>query len=77
MKVFPKFRESLFWDIRQEQLNPEQHKLFIVSRVMHRGKLDEWKAIDRFYGSDEIRMLLPRIKWQDGKTEALYKLWYN
>jgi hypothetical protein len=77
MEKFKTFRESLFWDIDQEKLDTIKHKKFIVSRVMHRGKLDEWKEIETHYGKQAICEILPQIKWEDPKTESFFKLWYG
>lgn len=59
------------------EIDPYAHMGFVVARVMHRGKLDEWKQVENFYGHDAIRQLIPQIKWQDPKTEALFKLWFG
>jgi hypothetical protein len=77
MNKLTHFRESLFWDIDPAKLDVQKHKTFIVSRVMHRGKLKEWKQVEALYGKNAISKLLPEINWQDPKTEAFFKLWYG
>lgn len=76
-KQAPKFRKVLFWDIDYSALNWNEHAHFIITRIMHRGTLDDWKELRQFYGKERIQNCLPTIKWEDPKTEHFFKLNLN
>lgn len=50
-----KFSKNLFWDINIRDLDMEQHKSYVLGRVLEFGKLNDWKLIRNYYGLDEIR----------------------
>ncbi len=76
-KSFPKFKRVLFWDTRLEDIDPVKHKKWIVSRIMHRGWIDDFRKIEEYYGKEEILNLIPEIRWQDSKTEHYFTKVYN
>ncbi len=42
--ISPKdFSPHLFWDVDVESLDLEQHKLYLIRRVMEYGKLNDWQ----------------------------------
>jgi len=52
-----KFSKNLFWDIDIQDLNMEQHKPYVLGRVLEFGKLSDWKLIRNYYGLDEIKRI--------------------
>ena len=54
-------RPILFWDVKLEKIDWDQHKEFIVSRVFERGNEEEQKEIQRFYGKETILAILSKL----------------
>lgn len=77
IKEFPKFKRVLFWDTRLEDIDPVKHKRAIVARIMHRGNVEDLRAIEDYYGKEEIIKLVPHIRFQDPKTEHYFKNIYS
>lgn len=50
--------QGLFWDIKIELLNPENHAGYIIPRVMDHGRWEDVKTIWKYYGSERIRQHL-------------------
>ena len=55
--VKSQFSENLFWDINLNDLDMEQHKTYVLGRVLEFGKLSDWKLIRNYYGLDEIKCI--------------------
>ena len=49
-----KFSSHLFWDTDQSSVNPEEHKSFIVQRVLEYGLMEDWKELNRSLDIREI-----------------------
>ncbi len=74
---FPKLSDSLFWDTNPAKIDWEKNARAVISRVMHRGTMEEWKEVERYYGVNRLKAVIPDIKWQDPKSENFFKLYYN
>ena len=61
-------RESLFWDVSKENLDPERNRLLIIERVITRGNLEEFSGLMRFYGKRKIKNTLKNIALLDKKS---------
>jgi hypothetical protein len=55
--VKSKFSKNLFWDIDIRDLDLEQHKPYILGRILEFGQLSDWILIRQYYGLDEIRRI--------------------
>lgn len=55
-----KFRKSLFWDTRIENIQWDKQKLAVIKRVFERGNDQEKEEITRFYGAKDIAKVLPQ-----------------
>lgn len=58
----PVFSPNLFWDINADDLNMEQHKTFIVNRVLDYGQWDDWKTILDYYGLEQITSIAKGLR---------------
>ena len=56
-EIKSKFSENLFWGINLNDLDMEQHKVYILGRVLEFGKLNDWKLIRNYYGLDGIKRI--------------------
>jgi hypothetical protein len=46
---------TLFHDVRTEDIDPEAHSAFVISRVLDRGTLRSVSALMNLYGLERIR----------------------
>jgi hypothetical protein len=44
----------LFWDVNQNQIDPQTHQLFVIQRVLEYGLMEDWVATVAFYGKKNI-----------------------
>jgi len=70
-------RESLFWDVSKESLDPERNRQLIIERIITRGNLDEFSALLHFYGLKKIRNTLKNIPVLDKKSRNLVMVFFN
>jgi hypothetical protein len=50
-----KFSENLFWDVDENELDMEQHKEFIIERVLDYGRWEDWTQIRSYYSMQTIK----------------------
>ncbi len=62
----------LFWDIAPEQLDPEVHGRFIISRIMDRGTLRDVKAVWNYYGEERVQQALLQAASLHKKTIVFF-----
>lgn len=60
--------KTLFWDIDTKTLDLEQHKRFIIERVLTRGDFSDWVAIRNYYGVETIKNEALQIRSLDELT---------
>jgi len=53
----------VFWDVKRENLDFDQDKSFIISRVFERGKFDDVLGIISIYGRDDVGRVLQNNKY--------------
>jgi len=63
-----KLRESLFWDVNISDIDAEKFKHLIIERVISRGNLQEFKQLVKFYSIDELKRVVVKIGYLDGRT---------
>lgn len=50
---FP-FSKYLFWDATLENIDVEKNRVYIIERVLNRGKLDDFYLLIKFYSVEVI-----------------------
>jgi len=73
---FP-FSQFLFWDTPVENINAEQHKNYIIERVMSRGLLADFYFLLQLYSKEEIREALIKSRVLDKKTVNFCSHYFN
>ncbi len=73
----PEFSRGLFWDTDPDKIDWDRQFKAVISRVMHRGSLEEWRSFRKFYGDERIKKIVPEIHFQDRKTEHYFKQLYG
>lgn len=56
------FSPNLFWDVTVEDLDMEQHKAFIINRVLDYGQWEDWKIILNHYGLNQIASIARNLR---------------
>jgi hypothetical protein len=64
---FP-FSQNLFWDTPIANINLQQHKRYIIERVLTRGFLQDFYLMLKIYSKEEIREAIFKSKELDPKT---------
>ena len=72
-----KLSNSLFWDVDPETLDPDEHGLFIIERVLTRGTWDEFKLILNYYGKKSVGLSAAQIRYLDKKTLSFCASYFN
>lgn len=54
-------RPMLFWDVKFEKIDWDQHKEFIIERIFKRGNKEEQKEIQKFYGKHVVSTILSKL----------------
>ncbi len=57
--------KRLFWDTNSAQLDWDKDSPLIITRVVERGTLEEWRVIVRRYGLDKIISVAKEIRYMD------------
>ncbi|MEO8637812.1 MAG: hypothetical protein ABI430_02845 [Candidatus Taylorbacteria bacterium] len=70
-----KFRQSLFWDVDPEKIDPKKNAQYVIERILDFGEPDDVRWLFDTYSKDEISrvMNLPRSQVMS-KSKALWSL---
>jgi hypothetical protein len=58
----------LFWDVDIRTLTFEDHKQFIVKRILEYGLFSDWTLLNQYLNVDEIADIVENIKDLDQKS---------
>lgn len=64
----PNISISLFWDVDYENIDFERNARFIIERVLTRGNLNDWFALEKYYGLKRIKLEVVNIRYLDKLT---------
>lgn len=67
----------LFWDVAIKEIDKEQHRTFILERVMRYGRLNDWLVLKRLYGLPEIKAIALDARDLDDFSIAFLSLIFN
>ena len=59
------FSSYLFWDTDKSQLDVQQHKRYIIERVLSHGMLSDWYLIKTLYGKETIKKEVLQMRYLD------------
>ena len=60
----------LFWDVDIRQITWDEHKTFIVQRILEYGLLSDWINLQHHVGIQEIGVIATQIRSLDKKSLA-------
>ncbi len=69
-----KLSKHLFWDIKIDLLDFNEHKSYVISRVLEYGDVNDWKQIRDYYGIEEIATVAMSLRNLDKKALAFISL---
>ncbi|MBN1647634.1 MAG: hypothetical protein JW874_06345 [Spirochaetales bacterium] len=69
-----KLSPDLFWDTDQSQLDPEKHARWLLERVLHRGRWEDWLLIKKHYSKTKMKTLSPHLRL-DGKSRQFLSIY--
>lgn len=64
--------DVLFWDVNRSDVDPQEHRRFIICRVMEYGSQADVRLTEAFYPEDEIRSALLQARSLHKKTLAYF-----
>lgn len=67
-----KYRQSLFWDTKPENIDKEKHKRYIIERVLEFGDDKEVRMIFREYMKADILDVAQKSRSLSPQTRALW-----
>jgi hypothetical protein len=71
------FSPTVFWDCDPASIDPEEHRQFVIGRVLTRGLLMDWQALKQLYGVDRLRDEVTRLRSLDPRTLAFCSVYFD
>lgn len=68
---------NLFWDVRIEEIGPEQHGAWLAKRVLEYGDWSDWQALVRYYGRPRLGEIVIEIRSLQPRALAFCKVWFD
>lgn len=65
---------ELFWDVAQHEVDPIRHRKWLLERVLERGKWEDWLAVSRALGDEELKNWAPRLRISP-KSQNFLQVW--
>jgi hypothetical protein len=65
---------DLFWDVDISSVNPESHAVWLLERILQRGRWEDWIQAKNHYGKSVLASYLPKLKL-DGKSRHFLTLY--
>lgn len=69
--------KSLFWDVDPEKIDLNEHRRFIIERVINYGTLDNLKEILRIYGKQKIKKDVFHLKNLSNKSMNFVSFFFS
>jgi hypothetical protein len=69
--------DHVLWDVDRASMDAEQHRRFIIPRIMDRGTLPDVKATWNYYGETKVREALLTAPSLQKKTIAFFANQFN
>lgn len=73
----PQLSRVLFWDTDYDKIDWDNKARYVIERVVAYGFVEDWRAIQRFYGMDRIREVALQARDLDPKTLSFLSLIFD
>ena len=70
-------RPALFWDVNIEEVDLVKHRSSVIERITNRGRLDEFRAMVKFYGRETVKNVLINVRYLDKRTLSYCSLIFD
>jgi hypothetical protein len=70
--VIPIQNRALFWDVRPDDIDPEEHKKWLIERIAQWGTLDDIRELLKLYPMEEVGNIVNSSRAIDLKTKELW-----
>ncbi len=72
-----KFSENLFWDVDLADIDYEKNANQIINRVLLRGNLTDWFEIKNFYGLNQLKEEVIKMRYLDARTLSFCSAYFE
>ena len=52
----------LYWDVRADEIDPEQHAAWLTRRVLEYGDWSDWQALLHYYGKSRLASIVTGLR---------------
>jgi hypothetical protein len=59
----PVFNKRIFWDVNFEALDYDKRSSYVIERVFERGDVDDIRQCRRYYGDEQVTVVLLNAKY--------------
>ena len=73
----PPLSPHLFWDVRPDDIHPEQHAAWLARRVLEYGDWSDWQELVRYYGRTRLAHIVTGIRSLHPRSLAFCKIWFD
>ena len=70
-------RPALFWDVNIEEVDLQNHRASVIERIATRGRLEEFRAMVKFYGQETVKNALIHARYLDKRTLSYCSLIFD
>ena len=70
-------RPALFWDVNIEEVDLVKHRSSVIERITNRGRLDEFRAMVKFYGRETVKNVVINVRYLDKRTLSYWSLIFD
>lgn len=61
-------RPTLFWDANVKEIDLIKHSASVIERITTRGRIEEFRAMIKFYGWETVKKTLLNARYLDKRT---------
>jgi succinate dehydrogenase flavin-adding protein (antitoxin of CptAB toxin-antitoxin module) len=77
MVNLPSGTYKYFWDVNPQTLDLEQHKTYIIERLLEQGDLDSLNWLNQNISQDDIKKTVKDSRRISAKTKNFFSLYYK
>lgn len=74
---FLTFSQFLFWDVDSDSLDKDLNAVQIISRVLQRGTIADFKLLQNIYERNEIINAIKQTRYLDDKTLNFCSIYFE